>query len=58
MRQLGDMLRCPPRRAFRRAIRQQEVTVGLLHIIWMIIVGFIVGVIARYVYPGGIAMGF
>jgi len=32
--------------------------VGLLHIIWMIIVGFIVGVIARYVYPGGIAMGF
>ena len=31
---------------------------GLLHIIWMIIVGFIVGVIARFVYPGAIAMGF
>ena len=31
---------------------------GLLHIIWMIIVGFIVGLIARFVYPGAIAMGF
>ena len=31
---------------------------GLMHIIWMIIVGFIVGVIARFVYPGAIAMGF
>ena len=31
---------------------------GLLHIIWMIIVGFVVGVIARWIYPGGIAMGF
>ncbi|HET9668242.1 MAG TPA: GlsB/YeaQ/YmgE family stress response membrane protein [Casimicrobiaceae bacterium] len=30
----------------------------MLHIIWMIIVGFIVGVIARFVYPGAVAMGF
>jgi uncharacterized membrane protein YeaQ/YmgE (transglycosylase-associated protein family) len=30
----------------------------VLHIIWMIIVGFIVGVIARFVYPGAVAMGF
>jgi uncharacterized membrane protein YeaQ/YmgE (transglycosylase-associated protein family) len=29
-----------------------------MHIISMIIVGFIVGVIARFVYPGAIAMGF
>ena len=36
----------------------EEVSVGLLQIIWMIIVGFIVGVIARFVYPGAIAMGF
>ena len=31
---------------------------GLMHIVWMIIVGFIVGVIARFIYPGAIAMGF
>jgi uncharacterized membrane protein YeaQ/YmgE (transglycosylase-associated protein family) len=32
--------------------------VGILHIIWMIIVGFIVGALARWIYPGAIAMGF
>ena len=31
---------------------------GLLSIIWMIIVGFIVGALARFVYPGAITMGF
>lgn len=31
---------------------------GLLHIIWMIIVGFVIGVIARFVYPGAITLGF
>lgn len=31
---------------------------GLLHIIWMIIVGFIVGVLARWFYPGAVTMGF
>ena len=31
---------------------------GLLHIIWMIIVGFVVGVIARWLYPGAVSMGF
>lgn len=31
---------------------------GVMHIIWMIIVGFIVGLIARFIYPGAIAMGF
>ena len=31
---------------------------GLLHIVWMIIVGFVVGVLARWIYPGTIAMGF
>lgn len=30
----------------------------MLHVIWMIIVGFIVGVIARFIYPGAVAMGF
>jgi uncharacterized membrane protein YeaQ/YmgE (transglycosylase-associated protein family) len=30
----------------------------MLHVIWMIIVGFIVGVIARFVYPGAVSMGF
>ena len=31
---------------------------GILSIIGMIIVGFIVGVLARFFYPGGIPMGF
>ena len=31
---------------------------GILHIIWMIIVGFIVGVLARWLYPGTITLGF
>ena len=31
---------------------------GLIHIVWMIIVGFIVGVIARWIYPGAIGLGF
>lgn len=31
---------------------------GILGIIGTIIVGFIVGVLARWIYPGAIAMGF
>jgi uncharacterized membrane protein YeaQ/YmgE (transglycosylase-associated protein family) len=31
---------------------------GIFGIIGMIIVGFIVGVIARWVYPGAVGMGF
>jgi len=31
---------------------------GFMSIVWMIIVGFIVGVLARFVYPGVIPMGF
>ena len=31
---------------------------GLLHIVWMLIVGFVVGVLARWLYPGTVAMGF
>ena len=31
---------------------------GLLHIVWMIIVGFVVGILARWLYPGTVAMGF
>ena len=31
---------------------------GIMSIVWMIIVGFIVGVLARFVYPGAISMGF
>ena len=31
---------------------------GILSIIGMIVVGFIVGVLARYFYPGGVPMGF
>lgn len=31
---------------------------GILSIIGMIIVGFVVGLLARWIYPGTIAMGF
>jgi len=31
---------------------------GIMHLIWMIILGFVVGVLARWLYPGTIAMGF
>jgi uncharacterized membrane protein YeaQ/YmgE (transglycosylase-associated protein family) len=31
---------------------------GIMSIIWMIIVGFIVGLLARFIYPGAVNMGF
>ncbi len=31
---------------------------GIMGIIWMIIVGFLVGLLARFFYPGAIALGF
>jgi len=31
---------------------------GLMHIIWMIVVGFVVGLLARFFYPGAVALGF
>jgi uncharacterized membrane protein YeaQ/YmgE (transglycosylase-associated protein family) len=31
---------------------------GLMSLVWMVIVGFIVGVLARWIYPGTIALGF
>ena len=31
---------------------------GIMSIVWMIIVGFIVGLLARFFYPGAINMGF
>ena len=31
---------------------------GIFSVIWMIIIGFIVGVLARWIYPGVISMGF
>ena len=31
---------------------------GIMHIIWMIIVGFIVGAIARWIMPGAQVAGF
>jgi uncharacterized membrane protein YeaQ/YmgE (transglycosylase-associated protein family) len=31
---------------------------GIMSLIWMIIVGFIVGALARWFYPGVIPMGF
>ncbi len=31
---------------------------GIMGIIWMIVVGFVVGVLARFFYPGVVHMGF
>jgi len=31
---------------------------GIMSIVWMIVVGFIVGLLARFFYPGAVAMGF
>jgi len=31
---------------------------GLMHIIWMIVVGFVVGLLARFFYPGAVNLGF
>ena len=31
---------------------------GIMGIIWMIVVGFVVGLLARFLYPGAVAMGF
>jgi uncharacterized membrane protein YeaQ/YmgE (transglycosylase-associated protein family) len=52
------MLRCRPRRAVSARPVDEEVHVGLLHIIGMIIVGFIVGWLAQAFYPGAQSMGF
>lgn len=35
-----------------------EMAMGIMHIIWMIIVGFVVGVLARFFYPGAVNLGF
>jgi uncharacterized membrane protein YeaQ/YmgE (transglycosylase-associated protein family) len=31
---------------------------GIIGIIWMIVVGFVVGLLARFFYPGAIGLGF
>jgi uncharacterized membrane protein YeaQ/YmgE (transglycosylase-associated protein family) len=36
----------------------KEIIMGIMSIIWMIIVGFIVGLLARFFYPGAVALGF
>ena len=31
---------------------------GIMSLIWMIVVGFIVGLLARFFYPGAVNLGF
>lgn len=31
---------------------------GIMSIIWMIVIGFVVGLLARFFYPGAVNMGF
>jgi uncharacterized membrane protein YeaQ/YmgE (transglycosylase-associated protein family) len=31
---------------------------GIMSIIWLIVVGFVIGLLARFFYPGAVAMGF
>jgi uncharacterized membrane protein YeaQ/YmgE (transglycosylase-associated protein family) len=35
-----------------------EIAMGIMGIIWMIIVGFVVGLLARFFYPGAVGLGF
>ena len=35
-----------------------EEVIDMEGIIWMIVVGFVVGLLARFFYPGAIALGF
>jgi uncharacterized membrane protein YeaQ/YmgE (transglycosylase-associated protein family) len=45
-------------RVARAARLPKESRMGLMSLIWMIIVGFVVGVLARWLYPGTVALGF
>jgi len=31
---------------------------GIMGIVWMIVVGFVVGLLARFFYPGAVSLGF
>ena len=31
---------------------------GIMGIVWMIVVGFVVGLLARFFYPGAVGLGF
>jgi uncharacterized membrane protein YeaQ/YmgE (transglycosylase-associated protein family) len=31
---------------------------GIMGIVWMIVVGFVIGLLARFFYPGAIGLGF
>ena len=31
---------------------------GIMGIVWMIVVGFVVGLLARFFYPGAVDLGF
>jgi uncharacterized membrane protein YeaQ/YmgE (transglycosylase-associated protein family) len=37
---------------------KKEKHMGIMGIIWMIVVGFVVGLLARFFYPGAVALGF
>jgi uncharacterized membrane protein YeaQ/YmgE (transglycosylase-associated protein family) len=43
-----------------RAFRHHVIggNMGIMSIVWMIVVGFVVGLLARFFYPGAINMGF
>jgi uncharacterized membrane protein YeaQ/YmgE (transglycosylase-associated protein family) len=36
----------------------QGETRGIMSIIWRIVVGFVIGLLARFFYPGAVALGF
>jgi uncharacterized membrane protein YeaQ/YmgE (transglycosylase-associated protein family) len=38
--------------------RKQGEKMGIMGIIWMIVVGFVVGLLARFFFPGPVPLGF
>jgi uncharacterized membrane protein YeaQ/YmgE (transglycosylase-associated protein family) len=46
------------RRCGARPSIEGETTMGIMGIIWMIIIGFVVGALARYFYPGAVTLSF
>src|SRR5947209_3315308 len=52
------MLSSPSFHAFRDTDSLQPMEALMLHLIWSVIVGFIVGLIARAIMPGAEHMGF
>jgi uncharacterized membrane protein YeaQ/YmgE (transglycosylase-associated protein family) len=55
---MGITLRAQPRSGPHGAIALEGNIMGIMGIVWMIVVGFLVGLLARFFYPGAVGLGF